>query len=509
MNKEFLHRYNRLIQIFSLNKLFTFGAIISVLFVLINLLTLNWFPLPWLDEVGTSDTSINVVLYGKWFSTAWQYSYNLLHAFLLISWIWIFGVSHAAVISLNIVIALILCILLLNTLIKYKIISSYWALILFQIMFWGSSILSWNFRCGRIDVLIMLFTYLVIIEILNVALFNKKGYIKLFISSLLLFFSGIPSVPLIIYFLFILFISLKQSRKVIFKQTFIFISACFVAFCLISIFYYFNNSVLRYWGTFICFNATIKGDTSFLNRIIVSYKYNAEALIFSFVNIIIVLYFLHKRIVSLKNIIVVFGFACLFIPFMITLAGRYQVYYSWMFYIPSFIITIILFEKTSPIFKVSISIITLFIFLIGFPFSLYNGDKLNIKRINQFISKQPISSKSIVISDFIPYFVLKNTTDKCYFPAVCSEIKAEKADSINLSDKGYGKFIFIYKILFNQIKKEKQDIILNKIDFIIKSPDSYGTESLNKFFIKQKSIGKTIIAIDSMVNPKIIIYQIK
>ena len=81
---------------------------ILVLFV-IDLLTIRWFPVPWIDEVMFADPAASLVLHGHWTSTAWYgrgdltyWSGNVpAYSFLQVPWLWLFGVSGPAVRSLN------------------------------------------------------------------------------------------------------------------------------------------------------------------------------------------------------------------------------------------------------------------------------------------------------------------------------------------------------------------------------------------------------------------------
>lgn len=504
---------NHFLNILRKNKLYFIGIALSALFFLINIMTLNWYPLPWVDEVLFSDTPINVVLTGKWFSTAWRYTYSPLHAFLLIPWIWCFGISHTAVTSLNIVIAFLLCILMLQSLINAKIIKSIWSLIIFLSMFWGASTISWIFRMGRPDVLAMLFSFLVVVEILNIIQFNKKKYIRLFLFSLLLFTSSISSLPFILFLLLVLFISQTQYRNILLQQAMTFATACLFGFFLISAFYWFHDCLLIYLARFITSSATITGENPFLTRIIDAYQINKEALTLSIVNIFVITLFIYKKRFAFKSINVIFLFSCLLIPLIMTLAGRFPVYYSWLFFLPTLVLTISLFDDAPYYIKILISLITTFIFISGLPYSLSKADKFNIARINHFISNQPITSNSIVISDYIPYYAIKNITNKCYFPVIVSTaFLVGKQDSTITAYRDYGKLNSLYKLVSRQIQLERKTIIVNKIDFIIITPNDHGTdrtEPLKNIMKKQQSLGKTIAAIDSLNNPKIIIYQVK
>ena len=77
----------------------------GLLFAAVYMAIQDYIAVPWNDEIGTADTAVNYVLFGKWDSNVWHYTYNPLHAFLLIGWLKIFGISHAIVCNINVFIA--------------------------------------------------------------------------------------------------------------------------------------------------------------------------------------------------------------------------------------------------------------------------------------------------------------------------------------------------------------------------------------------------------------------
>src|SRR5215471_13563900 len=84
---------------------------IGWIFVLLafDLLTLRCFPVPWNDEVMFADPAASLLLQGHWTSTAWYgrgdftfWTGNMpAYSFLLVPWLWLWGVSAAAVRSFN------------------------------------------------------------------------------------------------------------------------------------------------------------------------------------------------------------------------------------------------------------------------------------------------------------------------------------------------------------------------------------------------------------------------
>jgi hypothetical protein len=75
----------------------------------VDLLTLRWFPVPWNDEVMFADPAASLVFQGHWASSAWYGRGDLTYwtgnvpgySFLLVPWMWLWGVSAPAVRSLN------------------------------------------------------------------------------------------------------------------------------------------------------------------------------------------------------------------------------------------------------------------------------------------------------------------------------------------------------------------------------------------------------------------------
>ena len=74
-----------------------------------DLLTLRWFPVPWIDEVSYADPAATLILHGHWASTAWYGRGDLTYwtgnvpaySCLQVPWLWCFGVNAPAVRSLN------------------------------------------------------------------------------------------------------------------------------------------------------------------------------------------------------------------------------------------------------------------------------------------------------------------------------------------------------------------------------------------------------------------------
>jgi len=132
-------------------------------------LCIDYISFPWLDEIGTSDTAVNVTLYGNWVSHVWKYSYNPLHAFLLIPWLIIWGVSHLSVCSFTVLLSFISFVILLRILLKRSLLSTTLGVVVFTLLYWGGLEFARLITLGRIDILVMLFSILVVNELTPMA----------------------------------------------------------------------------------------------------------------------------------------------------------------------------------------------------------------------------------------------------------------------------------------------------------------------------------------------------
>ena len=296
-------------------------AIVSFVTSLVVLVIVNYFSFPWIDEIGTADTPINVVLRGEWHSDIWQYTYNPLHAFLLIIWIKVWGVSHMAICSLNVLLAFI-CSLVFLKIFEIWNKTNKLTLVCFVLSYWLSLTFSLIEIYGRLDILVMLFTILVIHYFFRD--FDKANATKIFFFSFLLMASNIYTVPIIIIFQSLRFLFLRNRKEIVY-QTIVFIAGVFLSFICICWFYYSRGILISYLHTYYAFNDTIaSGGDSFINRLFRAYSIDPY-------NLVLFCSFLVYGLIKKKNISYFYASFILLIPLFMTIAGRYQPYYSWLF----------------------------------------------------------------------------------------------------------------------------------------------------------------------------------
>ena len=317
-------------------KLFYTGVCFAVFFALVYLVLIDYISIPWRDEIAWTDAPAHVALSGKWQSHVNQYVYNPLHGFILIGWISILGISHFTVCSLSVLLAFISYIVLLNILLRREIITGIVTVAIFSLLYWGGYGFSVLITQGRIDLLALLFTILLVNEIIpskdNILSENKW---KFAIYAFLLVGTSIYPVPAFCFFCIGMYIANrdKEFRKQL-RSRYIYIIVGFISsFLLICLFYLYEHHFFRFINTYISFNATINHDAqtnSFIERL-----FNAYLLDIYSVTVLIVSSFI---LVANKNLKDKSHFKwivwILAIPFLMVIAGRYRPYYSWIFYIP-------------------------------------------------------------------------------------------------------------------------------------------------------------------------------
>lgn len=307
------------------SRLFLISSSISLLYCILTICFIDYLSVPWTDEIGTADTAINVVLYGQWKSDVWLYIYQPLHAFFLIPWIFIFGISHTSVCSMNVIIAFISSCYIIRITERRKLFQNLGSLYIFISLFW---LLVWHTN-GRIDMLTMLFTIGVADNIIPD---NGRSQMKMLaIMSFLLMMTSIYSIPVLLCGGLVLMCHYWKNRQIRLELThkaICVICSMTFAFILILVFFYFDGHLFKYLQQFIRFNATISGDdTTFLEKIILAYS-NWIPLILIIVGMIIFSFKKDRRgIIS--------GIFIFIVPLIMIMAGRYKSYYYWLFIVPA------------------------------------------------------------------------------------------------------------------------------------------------------------------------------
>lgn len=373
------------------NKFFTpfrVGVSLSLIICIVGVCSLNYLALPSGDEIGTADSAINFVLHKEWWSAVWVYTYHPLHNFILVPWLYIFGVSHVSVCALDIIIAFMASIVALKALTERMILKSTWLAVIFVLLFWGLV----PYYNGRIDNLLMLFSIGMVDQMLPSS--ERSGYSKrlLFFYSFMLTMTGIYTLPAIFFLGICLVIyywkDVSQKKELIQKAQIIIVS-CLLAFAFVCLFYLYNQRLLRFLQTYIRFNSNFnKGMANmrvhFTTRSMIINGYsNIIPILFSLSGIIVG--YLRKN----RNLLWLSVFVLL-IPVILSLAGHYVIYYYWTFNVFAiFILVYVLFlvRKKYVITLVTIFAAVLYIYPLVQSFTNRPSNNEIVQSLGQFLKK--------------------------------------------------------------------------------------------------------------------------
>lgn len=417
---------------FSVNAEIVVPILFSALFCCLNIFLLDYITHPLYDECGTADTAANVVLRGVWESHVWPYSYNPLHIFLLEIWLRIWGVTHTSVCGFGVFTAFVLSLILRRILSSFGVLSDVLTNIVFVVLFWGGWQFSEIIMLGRIDMIAALFTVLTVAELMR----NDDATIfkwKICLFSFLMMLSAVYQVPLVVLFLMLQFAMAddKSMRKVVWRKGLACAVGVFSAFLCSCLYYAYHHSLLRFIHTYFSFNATLSGSAeTVVDKIMHSYSHDIMALsIFALIVVFILVYpRLHKNIKWQYLLFV--GL----IPPLAKFCGRYEAYYSWMFYLPVivfFIWSLNLFRATRTlrltILGVLIVVMCIHVYgrtLVERRFKFIYEDARN--QVDE-ISGELYSGKDVVISDLAYYYPLLRYRAKVWYQR--SLTKSQQSDS--------------------------------------------------------------------------------
>lgn len=318
------------------------GLGIALLFAIAYVVCIDYISFPWRDEVGTSDTAVNVALYGEWTSHVWKYSYNPLHAFLLIGWLKLWGVSHLTVCGFTVLLAFVGYAVLLNILQKREILTRCNSVVIFTLLYWGGFEFARLITLGRTDLLVMLFTILVVNELTPTkdgGFYSIKRWPTL-VYSFLLMGASIYSIPVLCcYCLVVYFITNDKTVRKELRWRYLYATiGFFVSFLLVCLFFYSVHGLFKFINSYLSFNATINHDDKgrgLLTRLIDAYSIDLYAIIALIISTVLLV--LQKRLQN-KSCIAYLIFT-LSIPMLMVFAGRYRSYYSWIFYVPVVVVS--------------------------------------------------------------------------------------------------------------------------------------------------------------------------
>jgi 4-amino-4-deoxy-L-arabinose transferase-like glycosyltransferase len=482
---------------------------VCIFFILLNFFTIDWFPLPWCDEVIFHDGSVNFALTGEWRTTAWgadkdneiYISYPPLYQFLLIPWIYLFGLSPLACRSLNVVLGFLICVIIYRFLRKSNIIKDYWSLAIFLLLFWCAATFSWIYRNGRPDTLNML----CVISFFT-CYFEKRNKWLLVLFACLTAFSGIQGCPYLLGILACLYFFQPEKKRI---KTALYMAVAGIAagLILLSLCFFLQGHLLQfYYRCFILSSSTVRNamlfitpylqqiipidevyitallkpdtavPTSFFEKIMTAYTINKEYLMLCLANGIVYVWLLFKRTIVFKSTESKFISITLIIPLIMTFAGRFAGYYTWMCYFPAVLCLIYIIGKHSRqtwIYAVY-GLATLAVVSSGLPKTLITADKNAYKSVESFVLKQNFTNRDKIASSLPAYYIIRGITEECYFTG-------------------------LYTL----------SLVPEDTKYVLTAKGDYGNEHTEAYLDLCKSAGKKVSAVDSLDSPQMTLYLVE
>ena len=374
-------------------QLYYAGLGIALLFFFFFVLFIDYISFPWRDEIGTSDTAVNVALYGEWTSHVWKYSYNPLHAFLLIGWLKIWGVSHMAVCSFTVLLAFVGYFILLTILQKRGLLTGLVGILAFALLYWGGFRFADLITLGRTDLLVMIFTILVVNEVSPTkdgGFYHVKRWPTL-VYAFLLMGASIYSIPVLCcYCLVIYFINDDKAVRKELRWRYLYTIIGFaLSFILVCLFFYAVHGLFKFINSYLSFNATINHDDQgrgLIERLTDAYSVDFYAIIV--LTVAAVTLSLQKRLKDSSILACLLFTLC--IPMLMVFAGRYRFYYSWIFYVPVVVVAGYAFDRIQKKWALATVLACVFISVLIRPIIMNQGfteKREQLAEIKKFVNE--------------------------------------------------------------------------------------------------------------------------
>lgn len=400
-------------------------TLISIVFFIIRIVEIN-ATIPWVDEVMLADPAVNYLLHGTWVSTANHISFSL-GQLLLVPWLFVFGISHISVCAYSAFWALLTSLLIIYFLHRKHFFTSTLDMCLFVFLFWSAQEMAFMTTNGRYDTLVMFLTTALVFLLLDKNKIELKNFCGVTITSFLLFWSGVTSLPFILVAIFIIFLSGIYDRNIIFFKGLGVLVGILFSWLFNAGIYYINGCYGYYKHLYFSYSATFnnKEQITFFMRLWNSYFVNVEAFVLLIINILLfgVLTY-NNHSCNKKRITYFIAYMC--IPFAMCVAGRYPIYYTWSFWVSGAIWCVYLIKelKINKIILISFCVISSVFCMYKFAIK----DFTTYKKINDFVEQLKFNKDDVIISHYAPYFVIVKKYQKSLF---CAEYWMELPKNIN------------------------------------------------------------------------------
>lgn len=288
----------------------------------------------WYDELCMGDGVFMKALHGLSWSGVWACSYNPLYPMLMVAWTKLFGASHFAFCSFSVLCGYLSCLALLRIAHRRRLFSSGAADCAFTALFWGGWQFSVALTCGRVDVLMLLLTAL-FVDALTPSKVDRIAKPPVAATAFAMMLAAPYTLPIMFFYgLMLLVLSRdRTSRLEVVRRGFSAAVGIVLAFGVNCLYYLVQNDLIRFLGSYVYFNTHTgyRVPGTFVGRLATVYGYDLTALVLCGLGLAIGRYRRGEL-----------AFACFtaLVPVLMVLGGRYEIYYSWVFFIPSLIMAI-------------------------------------------------------------------------------------------------------------------------------------------------------------------------
>ena len=427
--------------------------LLSLAFIGINLATLSNLP-PWIDEVMMLDTSYNAAVHQCWTTTAWyrvagQYPFSTsppLYQLLATAWIWLFGGSLVAVRSLNLLITFVLGGVCLR-LVQRNVRPTPWTVALFTMLLWGSSEMAWMYRNGRPDMLCALLSVFTIQTInRHLSVPSPATRLAVIATSALLLCSGIQAaVYLCVLWLFFFIAQKGWRRKQFLHPLALLLTGFTLGLFLVALFMLAHGRLIGFASSIIQYSATLSDivlailptagkwfgfnpapyteklleltTRSSLSETMASILDYRNLLVLSAVALTAYLdafwMHLHKLWKDRGFLLLL---CALYVPVVMTLAGRFAPYYRWMAFLPllaSIVSVSARCRKWGVVFGVVAAMMS-----IGGLKSMRASKHWDYDGLHSFVQRQHFKPSDAVVCPFSVFYEVKPICDTCYFAGI-------------------------------------------------------------------------------------------
>lgn len=428
-------------------------VLLSLAFIILNVITLCNLP-PWIDEVMMLDTSYNMAVHGSWETTAWYRvvgqhpfsTYPPLYQILAAIWIWLFGSSLVAVRSINLLFTFVLGGLCLRLMKCHGVQLTSWTIALFTVLLWGTSEVAWMYRNGRPDMLCALIFVFTVLAINHYLLENSPTRrITIIVSSALLLCSGVQATTCLIAFWLFFFIVVRGRRKESVRLLILLMAGILLGLLLVVLFMLANGRLVAFASSIIQYSATLSSlALAVFPRVGEVIGFNSEPYIQklqelstsqslgerlvsiaeyrSFLLLSVVAMSANascfrsnlKRLMSDKGFLMLL--CALYLPIVMTLAGRYPVYYRWMAFLP-LLVAITSIAARHRFWCSVFGVVAVFLTVYGIR-SMLPYKHWDYENMRSFVQRQHFKSSDAVVCPFSTFYEVKPVCDTCYFVGI-------------------------------------------------------------------------------------------